>query len=634
MNNIRFSGIASGLDTDSIVKQLMDVERLPLIRYEQEKQTLEWKRDDYREINKALFEFDDYLFKNMALERDFLKSKVTSSNDSLVGVKAVGPTSNANMTFDKVHNLATATRWTAPETVSYVSGTARTISFDYKKPGETSFSTVDIEVKETDTFQDVMRNLNQSSLGISFYHDEFTDQVVVSSKDTGSGAQLMINDTETADFMKELGFSMATSGKELGYNGEDAATVFTAKQQAVEPFKIESNSLSFEITAEDGTVTTKTVNINETEELDSVIKDLNDASLGFSVNLSKDNKVEFIVDASSEIMSIEATDELTASVLDQLGFVGARSGTDIGEVGSTRENVFINDNIKSNGENARLIINGIETEKASNNFQIDGIEYTLKSEFSSGQAITVDAKTDVDAMFDKIIEFMDKYNQLIDKMQGKVEEELYRDYKPLTDEERESLSEKQIEQWEEKSKSGLLRNDSILSNTLNELRAATYQPVDGLGNLLDNLTAIGIVTSKDYLEGGKLLLDPEIRGEERLTGEERLRKALEENPNAVFDLFNKNGDATAEKGIVDRMRDTLKSAQSKITERAGKDSSVLDQYTIGKELTRLEEDIYDFEEKLIRIEDRYWREFTAMEKAMQQYNSQADYLVQSLTQQS
>ncbi len=54
ISGIRFGGIASGLDTESIVRQLMQVERMKVDRYAQKKQTLEWKRDDYRDINTKL----------------------------------------------------------------------------------------------------------------------------------------------------------------------------------------------------------------------------------------------------------------------------------------------------------------------------------------------------------------------------------------------------------------------------------------------------------------------------------------------------------------------------------------------------------------------------------------------------
>ena len=77
---------------------------------------------------------------------------------------------------------------------------------------------------------------------------------------------------------------------------------------------------------------------------------------------------------------------------------------------------------------------------------------------------------DSSKVFENVKNFITKYNELIDKIQTKTSEERYRNYTPLTDAQREQLSDKQQEQWEEKAKSGLLRNDSILTNLLTKMR--------------------------------------------------------------------------------------------------------------------------------------------------------------------
>lgn len=59
---------------------------------------------------------------------------------------------------------------------------------------------------------------------------------------------------------------------------------------------------------------------------------------------------------------------------------------------------------------------------------------------------------------------------MIDMVNGKLTEKKYRDYTPLTEEQKKDMTEKQIELWEEKAKSGLLRGDTILSGATNQMR--------------------------------------------------------------------------------------------------------------------------------------------------------------------
>ena len=79
---IRVSGLASGMDIDSIVKQLMDAERLPLNKLKQKKQILEWKRDDYRSMNTLLTDFRSKVL-NMKLSSSYGAKQTSSSNESM-----------------------------------------------------------------------------------------------------------------------------------------------------------------------------------------------------------------------------------------------------------------------------------------------------------------------------------------------------------------------------------------------------------------------------------------------------------------------------------------------------------------------------------------------------------------------
>ena len=113
------------------------------------------------------------------------------------------------------------------------------------------------------------------------------------------------------------------------------------------------------------------------------------------------------------------------------------------------------------GQDAILEIENISVTKSTNAFTIDGISYSLRD--TSAEAISFNVERDVDATVDKIKSFVDAYNELLGMLQDKVDEPVYRTYEPLTDEEREVLTDSQAEKWEEMAKSGLLRNDHNVS---------------------------------------------------------------------------------------------------------------------------------------------------------------------------
>lgn len=503
---MRIGGLASGMDIDTIVSDLMKAERLPLDKLTQKKQTLEWQRDDYREMNKLLKELDDMLFVNqnsIGRQATFLKKSVTSSDESKVTAKAINAQTNVSATID-VLNLASSTSWKTSGDISNYTPQDIELKFKVKDPGATEYRYSSIKLSATDTIDQVVSKINSSSLGVTAMKENikaadgtFQETIVFTNNKTGSGAEISLDDRDataeaaTQTFMNNLGFTFGgTTGKTL--------------------------------------------------------------------------------------------------VADQ------------------------------NGQDATVKVNGYEMKKSSNTFTINGIEYTAKAVTNSGP-VSVSSSTDVDSILDSIVQFVNKYNEVIEKINGKISEERYRDYQPLTDEQKKEMEDKTIELWEEKAKSGLLKNDSILSSGLNSMRMDFYSPVTNASTIegFKQLAEIGIKTSSNYLDKGKLIID-----------ETKLREKIQENPSAIYQLFNAEGTTEETTGIAKRLRSTIKNTIDNIEKRAGNSLKVNNQFTIGRNINSVEDQIDRFQDRLIQIEDRYWRQFTAMEKAIQRSNEQMSYLMQ------
>jgi len=178
------------------------------------------------------------------------------------------------------------------------------------------------------------------------------------------------------------------------------------------------------------------------------------------------------------------------------------------------------------------------------------------------------------------------------------------------------MSEKEIELWEERAKSGLLRSDPLLDRIVRDLRFAVTSAVAGQPSGIRSLADIGISTI-DWREKGKLHIN-----------EEKLRNAVAKDPEAVMRLFNADGQYSSQKGVATRLYDILKGGIEDITEKAGGgEFQIYDDSILGKQIRDMEDRIASMQEMLIRTEERYWQKFIAMEQAIQYANQQSLWLM-------
>lgn len=153
-----------------------------------------------------------------------------------------------------------------------------------------------------------------------------------------------------------------------------------------------------------------------------------------------------------------------------------------------------------------------------------------------------------------------------------------------------------------------------------DLYSSVGNSADSINDNYDQLSEIGIKTSSNYREGGKLVID-----------EAKLREAIKNDPNAIYKLFTHDSAVEGEQGLARKLRSTIKETITVIEGRAGNALKTSAQFTLGRNLTSIDSQISRFEDRLIKVEDRYWRQFTAMEKAIQKANSQSAYLMQQFS---
>lgn len=253
---------------------------------------------------------------------------------------------------------------------------------------------------------------------------------------------------------------------------------------------------------------------------------------------------------------------------------------------------------------------------------------------SSGEYITeVGVKEDIsfsvdnniDELVKKLMTFVDDYNEIIKLADAKIYEKRDRNYTPLTDEQKEEMSDDEVKAWEIKAKEGILANDPNLNTTIRKMREAMTDPVAGMETTMA-LSKIGIQTA-DYLDNGQLTVKEDV-----------LRKALADDPEAITKLFTQsvgdtsNKDDVAKSGLATRLNYTLTNlagSEGLLVQVAGKKTDLVSgQDRLSTEVRRIDSELKKLKATLKSEEERYFAQFAYMENYLNQMNSQSSWLTQ------
>ena len=277
------------------------------------------------------------------------------------------------------------------------------------------------------------------------------------------------------------------------------------------------------------------------------------------------------------------------------------------------------------GQDALLDIDGVTgITQSSNDFTIAGINYSLK-EADPTKTTTIEVKSDSEAILQSVKNFVNSYNELLDSLNSVIFEQKYKNFNPLTDQQKEAMTADQIKDWDEKAQSGVLRTDSLLSSITSTMRSTIYSSVNGISSQMvdgrrvtyNSLFAIGVKTG-DYSSNGKLEID-----------EDKLRAAIEADPDAVNKIMNGGSAADGKRtdGVADKLYDELKKSMDKIDAKAG--SSKGDSDITSNLAKKIKANATAINNKTTRMNmqmQTYYKQFDAMESLLQQMQSQQDSL--------
>ena len=533
---LRMTGMYSGMDTESIVSQLVKAKSTKVTNLKNEQKKLEWKQIAWQGLNSKIYNMYSKTLSNLRLTSAYSKKSTVSSDSTKATVVASEGAVNGTQTL-KVNKLAKSGYLTGAKLAGKTTTTTGTDGKDVTKV---------VNWETTDKLSEIDSNLTGKTISIT----------------TGSGTDAKTTDIEiTADMTIN---DLVAKFKDAGVN----ASFDTTNQRFFINSTGTGSAKNFTLTSDDSTAL---------------------ASLGLDPNTTY---------------------------------------TDI--------NGSKNSCVKIEGQDAEIVLNGATFVSDSNTFSINGL--TINTLGVTDEEISLVTSTDYDGIYNTIKDFLTEYNDLINEMDKLYNADSARKYDMLTNDEKDSMTDDEVEQWEDKLKSALLRKDNSLYNVMNTL---TTTMMDGYyeNNLSDkqkkNMSASEISAwykenggKKHYLsdygigtlsyfeaqdnEHHAYHINGDADDEFTSTKEDKLKAAIAEDPEGTANFF-----ATLCKTLYSKLDETM----SESTEY----SSIYKVYN-DKQLKKDYKDyttkIRDAEDELNDYEDRWYNKFSKMEVALSKLQSQ------------
>ena len=429
-------------------------------------------------------------------------------------------------------------------------------------------------------------------------------------------------DSTNAGFVKATGYSdllshIAIKSASLASSGHSLSGVLTdasTKGTATSSTKLTDLGLSESDITSGITINGKTISgLTKDSTITDLVSKVNSSGAGVKAKfLSSSGKLALITNDTGADAKITIGDGTGNDAAGKLF-----GGTDSTNVAGT------------NGKMTVSYGNGVEDtiESSSNTFNVDGMKVTASNNFDNGN-VTFTKSADTSSIIENVKNFIKDYNALVEETNKQVTTRPSSDYEPLTEEQEDEMTDKEIEKWNEKAKEGILYNETTVSDFAFSLQGFMNTAITDLaksGYTYTDLQNIGISMSEDYADGGQIKFD-----------EDKFKAALESDPDKVADIM---GGTANSKGIASKLQDTLtpyatkyatrnKGSYGRLIEAAGSDKLVLTKTknTIYNSIQSQNDTITNLKAQLKTEQERYIEQFSNLESLINNMNTQASYL--------
>jgi flagellar hook-associated protein 2 len=426
--------------------------------------------------------------------------------------------------------------------------------------------------------------------------------------------------------LSNMRFSTAYTKKTTTASNSNAVTVVTGSEamDATQTLSITSLAKSAFLTGKEVKAGTekpkKTTTLGEIDGFSGDSIDFTFAGASKSISVSSGDTISDVINRIKE----ETGGKLNVNFDEGNGrfFISAKeSGTssEFSFTGTTATALGLANGNYQGGSKATIVLNGEEYTSDSNTFQINGLTITANEE---AQNITLTTKQDTSGIYDNIKKMLKEYNDLMKEFATLYNADKATKYKMLTSDEKDAMSDKEVEEWEDKIKAGLLSGDETVSTIRTAMRSimnSSFEVDTKDGKKSLSLASFGITTG-DYFgtednERDVLHIDGDPDDTTTSGNTDLLKAAIAADPSAVQNLFTKLTQTLHGK-ISDLMKGTQYSSSFTIYE----DKLMASQYSAYN--TK----ISDAQTALEAAQDKYYKQFSRMETALAKINSSSGSL--------
>lgn len=685
---MRITGLATGMDMDQLVKETMSPYRIKIQQQQQKKEIAEIKQQLYRDIIKESRElynkyFDVAKTDSLLFSKNWSTVKFQSSNENVLTVTSSSDAKPGNYTV--TGNTATAAKATVTSDMIIddkvlINGKEFTLKGDTERlkaenlNKELKAAGMNVAVRYSDfagteagnqsgfifestvlgkdstftiggtstAFENIKPGIDATAATVTGFTVQDLKDANGQININGEIVTIDISSINVNDDIEKL-LQSKLSEKKLTAEIDDSGNITFSS--TVLGSKVEDPNIK--INSKTGAFTSGTDAKNTTNTL--IISDINNNTIsingkafmvGFPEPEKKDTEEE-------QLKADKANEEYLNNLLkDQNINVTAKIGTN-NEITFTSNVAGANGKVDisilnggaispSQGTDASMTIKddkgGVYTHTGiSNALTLDGVTFKFTGEIPA-EGISVNGKNDVTAVKDKVVNFINDYNKLMEKLNTLTTEKRNRNYMPLTDEQKKEMSENEIKLWDERVRKGQLYKDSDVSRIANSMKSAMRGIVSGVDG---NLEKFGIKPVSDYqgTKNGTYTID-----------ETKFTEALENNSEEVMKLFintppSVEGMSDQEKynrsGIAQRLKSILYNetvtTSSVLIKKAGVEGSAsVANNELTKSIEKYERKMVDMEKDFSRREQQLYSKWATIESMMNKLNSQQSYLASQL----
>ncbi len=667
---LRMTGMYSGMDTEAIIQQMLQAKAQKVTNLKNDQKKLEWKQTLWQDLNKRIYKLYTGTLSNMRLTGSYAKKKTTVSDPTKATITASEGAVNGIQTL-KINKLAKAGYLTGATVsmkrkgdVPIYSDEKVNDSLDGVTPADkeqymkefgsektledlgvgdgtltvtANGKTFTVDAKKEDSIKDFIQKFNDAAAAatggaVDIKMEYNKGKITVSGTDADAGFKMSSSAPEGSNktILQGLGLADASenqTGTFIGHmitekgdiylpgdfkNHSEKDKDYKAKVSDITPDLVGKKLRLTVGTGADAKVTT--VEITADMEIGTLTSKLSEG--GVKASFDEQNQRFFISSTGTgnknefKLEGLDENNRTDDSALIDLGLLAGH------KYGNGSESTRIE------GQDAEIILNGAKFTSDTNTITVNGLSVTASAE--TDEEITITTDTDYDGIYDMIKDFITEYNDIMNEMTKLYGANSSRKYTMLSDEEKEAMTEDEVEKWEGTIKDSLLRRDKDLNAVIECMRGAVNKGYDIGGQTLF-LVNFGVGTGS-YFETEKgernaLHIFGDSDDDKYSDKENALKAEIAKNPDQVIELF-----AAVSKDMYNSLQKTMASTDYRSIYKVYDDKRMkidYDNYT---------KKIKEEEKKLNAYEDKWYKKFSAMEVALSKLQSSQNSLASMLGQ--